>query len=232
MFAWAIGEGLCESNPVINTNKAVEEKPRNRVLEDAELAAVWKAAPDNDYGKIIKLLMLTGQRRDEIGGLRWDELKDTDDAGKARIELPDTRTKNGMPHLIPLSDDALAILQGITQVDEREFVFGRGQGGYAGWSKGKTTLDRASGVKDWTVHDLRRTAATRMAENGVLPHVIEAVLNHISGHKAGVAGIYNRSTYETEKRAALDTLASYIRTAVAKSEGTNVSRLKQRKVSA
>jgi integrase len=228
MFAWTIGEGLCDSNPVIGTNKAGEEKPRERVLGDAELAAVWKAAPDNDYGRIVKLLMLSGQRRDEIGSLRWSEI----DFEARTIKLDGARTKNGRTHLIPLSDNALGILQGVTQVDEREFVFGQGQGGYAGWSKAKAALDLACGVQGWTLHDLRRTAATRMAETGVLPHVIEAVLNHVSGHKSGVAGIYNRSTYETEKRAALDTLASYIATVIAKSEGANVSSLKRRKASA
>ena len=74
MFAWAIGEGLCEANPVDGTNKASEDKPRERVLSDAELAAIWKAAPDNDYGRIVRLLMLTAQRREEIGGLRWSEI--------------------------------------------------------------------------------------------------------------------------------------------------------------
>ena len=222
MFAWAIGEGLCEANPVIGTNKAAEEKSRERVLDDAELAAVWKAASDNDYGRIVRLLMLTGQRRDEIGSLRWSEI----DFKAGTISLDGARTKNGRAHLIPVSDAALAILKSITQVDDREFVFGRGRGGYSGWSKGKDTLDAACGVKDWTLHDLRRTAATRMAESEVLPHVIEAVLNHVSGHKSGVAGIYNRSTYETEKRAALGVLASYIKTAIAKSEGANIRRLK------
>jgi integrase len=222
MFAWAIGEGLCEANPVIGTNKAAEEKPRERLLDDSELAAVWKGAPDNDYGRIVKLLMLTGQRRDEIGSLRWSEI----DLEARTINLDGTRTKNGRAHVIPLSDAALAILKTTTQLDEREFVFGRGRGGYSGWSKTKAALDAACGVKGWTLHDLRRTGATRMAENKVLPHVIESVLNHVSGHKSGVAGIYNRSTYETEKREALDTLASYIKTAIAKSEGANVRRLK------
>jgi integrase len=224
IFAWAIGEGLCDSNPVIGTNKPTEEKPRERVLDDAELAAVWKAAPDNDYGRIVKLLMLTGQRRDEIGSLCWSEI----DFDARTIKLDGARTKNSRAHVIPLSDDALAILQGMVQVDDRQIVFGRGRGGFAGWSKGKLALDQACGIKCWVLHDLRRTAATRMAESGVLPHVIEAVLNHISGHKSGVAGVYNRSTYEPEKRAALDTLASYIKTAIAKSEGANVHRLNRK----
>ncbi len=82
-------------------------------------------------------------------------------------------------------------------------------------------------MADWTLHDLRRTGATRMADSGVQPHIIEAVLNHVSGHKGGVAGVYNRAAYEPEKRTALDTLGSYIKTAIAKGQGANVTRLRK-----
>ena len=123
----------------------------------------------------------------------------------------------------PLAGEAMAVLQSITP--HRDLVFGIGQDGYAGWSKGKTALDMACGVKGWTLHDLRRTAATGMADLGVLPHVIEAVLNHVSGHKAGVAGIYNRSTYASEKRAALDLWASRLVVAIAQANGANVTSL-------
>ena len=227
MYAWAIGEGLCENNPVDGTNKADEGKPRDRVLEDAELASIWKAAPDNDYGSIIRLLMLTGQRRDEIGSLRWSEI----DLDGKTITLPAERTKNGRPHVVPLSKDALAILKGTIQRANRDLVFGSGEGGYSGWSKAKQALGKEAKLADWTIHDLRRTAATRMADSGVQPHIIEAVLNHISGQKGGVAGIYNRATYEPEKRAALDTLDSHIKTALAKADGANVKRLPRRSAS-
>ena len=109
----------------------------------------------------------------------------------------------------------------------RDLVFREGAGGFSGWSRAKDALDEACGVKDWTLHDLRRTAATRMADLGVQPHVIEAVLNHISGHKAGVAGIYNRSTYAAEKRAALDLWAGHVKMIVAQADGANVTRLKR-----
>src|SRR5262245_29524898 len=176
MFAWAIGEGFCEVNPVVGTN-TFDSKPRERVLTNAELAAIWKAAPDNDYGRIVKLLLLTGQRRDEIGGLRWSEIDETEKL----ITLTGERTKNGVEHRVPLSGEATAVLQGC--IRHRDLVFGIGQDGYAGWSKGKSQLDTACKVKNWTLHDLRRTAATGMADLGVQPHVIEAVLNHVSGHK-------------------------------------------------
>src|SRR5262249_13074146 len=115
------------------------------------------------------------------------------------------------------------------RIDGRELVFGEGEGGYSGWSRSKATLDVRLGkaVKPWTLHDLRRTAATRMADLGVQPHVIEAVLNRISGHKACVARIHNRSTYAAEKRTALDTWASHIKTLLARAEGANVSRLER-----
>jgi integrase len=221
IYAWAIGEGLCESNPTIGTNSQVET-PRARVLTDAELAKIWKAAADDDYGRIIKLLILTGLRRTEIGGLRWSEI----DMDQKLITLPATRTKNGLEHLVPLSDAALTVLGWASRPN---LIFGRSANGFAGWGKSKKALDKACGVTDWTIHDLRRTAATRMADIGVQPHVIEAVLNHVSGHKAGVAGIYNRSTYATEKRAALDTWGNYIRVILAQADGANVHKLKRNK---
>jgi integrase len=229
-FKWAIGEGLCDANPVIGTNRPKTPRARKRVLTDAELAAIWKAAPETDYGRIVRLLMLTGQRRDEIGSLRWSEI---DESAKL-ITLPPERLKNGNrddadPHAVPLSKDALAVLAAVHHRAKRDLVFGEGEGGFSGWSAAKQRLDAASGVKDWRLHDLRRTAATRMADSGIAPHIIEAVLNHISGFRGGVAGVYNRAQYAAEKKTALDTLASYIKTAIAQSEGGNVRRLKAKR---
>lgn len=221
MYAWGIGEGLAETNPVIGTNSAEENGSRERVLSEAELATIWNAAdPATDYGRIVRLLMLTGQRRVEIGNLEWCEL--VTDGNRHLIAMPASKTKNGRAHDVPLSAPALAVMDGHMRVDGRAFVFGRGAGGFSGWSHSKIALDAACGVTDWTLHDLRRTAATGMADLGVAPHVIEAVLNHVSGHKAGVAGIYNRSTYANEKRAALDSWATHLAMILAKSEGANV----------
>jgi len=207
-FAWVIGEGLCDTNPVIGTNKYFDgAKSRDRVLADHELAVIWHALPDSDYGKIVKLLILTGQRREEIGALRRSEV----DLEKLVITLPPERTKNDRPHEVPLSKSALAILKSHPARAGRNFMFGDGprngsdrHGGFQGWSKSKAALDKRSAMGSWRLHDVRRTVATRMAELGVQPHVVEAVLNHVSGHKAGVAGVYNRSSYAAEKRAALD----------------------------
>ena len=153
--------------------------------------------------------MLTGQRANEIAGLRWDELHDD------QIVLPGERTKNKRTHLVPLSEPARAILAK-TERKDRKHVFGRDDTGYQGWGKAQPRLDariaesQGSRLPHWTPHDLRRTVATRMAELGVQPHIIEAVLNHVSGHKSGVAGIYNRATYDKEKREALNLWAAHL----------------------
>jgi integrase len=183
---------------VVNTNRR-EEKTRDRVLSDAELRTVWRALEDDDYGMVVKLLMLTGQRAGEIAGLEWAEVN----FKQVLISLPGERTKNGRPHNIPMSATVNSLLQSRDEAD-RHLIFGQGEGPFSGWSKAKTALDRRTGpLKHWTVHDLRRTVATGMADIGIQPHIIEAVLNHVSGHKGGVAGIYNRSSYAAKKAAAL-----------------------------
>jgi integrase len=228
-FGWCMANGWEGSNPVIGTEKFGDEESRDRVLTDAELAAVWNAAPVSDYGRIVKLLILTGCRREEIGSLRWSEIESLEAPGKALIALPGERTKNHRPHDVPLSVDSVAVLKGGSQRAGRDLVFGEGEGGFSGWSKAKAALDGKLGktVKPWTLHDLRRTAATRMGDSGVQPHIVEAVINHVSGHKAGVAGIYNRAAYAAEKRDALNMLAMYVRAAVATAAGGNVTSLRR-----
>lgn len=208
-FSWAIGEGLVDATPVLGTNKATEEVSRDRVLTPDELAAIWKEAGAGDYAAIVRLLILTGQRREEVGGMLWSEI----DTAGAVWRIGAERTKNGLAHDVPLSVPALAVLRAIERREGRHLVFGAGDGAFQGWSNAKTALDKrvsrslansgAGALKPWRLHDIRRTVATRVADLGVLPHVIEAVLNHISGHKAGVAGVYNRAAYAAEKRAAL-----------------------------
>jgi integrase len=230
LFSWSMMHGLVESNPVIGTAKN-REHSRARVLDPAELRAIWNALSEDHYGAIIKLLALTAQRADEIAALRWSEIRD--DA----ILLPGERTKNHRQHIVPLSVPALEILQGqgrrTTATGEpRDLIFGIGDGPFSGWSSCKEKLSAritaATGkpLPHWTPHDLRRTAATGMAELGAQPHVIEAVLNHVSGSKAGVAGIYNRSSYEREKRYALDLWAEHLLSWVEGRE-TNVTTLRR-----
>jgi integrase len=211
LFAWAVATGQAEANPVTGTIRVGGEVSREHVIADEELAAIWQACRDGDYGRIVRLLILTGQRRDEVGDMRWSEL----DLTRGLWTIPGERTKNGLPHEVPLSEPAVEILRSIPRREEREFVFGEGRGGFSGWSKSKARLDTrvaqaGAVVRTWRLHDLRRTAATRLSELGTLPHVVEAILNHISGHKAGVGGVYNRATYAKEKREALDTWAKHL----------------------
>ncbi len=204
MFAWAIGEGLCDANPVMGTNKASDDKERERTLTDAELAAVWKAAPDNDYGRILKLLILTGQRRDEIASMRRSEI-DTD---AKMLRLPGERTKNKRGHDVPLSDLAVEIIDAAGDRNGRDLVFGSGEGGYSGWSRSKEGLDKALDLKDaWTLHDIRRTVRTGMGKLGVAPHVAEAVLNHLP---AKLIRTYDKNKYEAEKRDAINRWAAHV----------------------
>jgi integrase len=123
--------------------------------------------------------------------------------------LPKARSKNGRSHTLPLPPAAWNIIGKRTD-ESRDQLFGLRSTGFNVWSKSKQALDKRSGVSDWTVHDIRRSVATGMADLGIQPHVIEQILNHQSGHKRGPAGIYNRSNYEREVRAALATWADYV----------------------
>jgi integrase len=221
-FAWAIGRGWCDVNPVVGTNKAEGESERKRVLSDAEVAAVWLNAPANSYGTILKLLLLTGCRRDEIGGLKWNEV----DLNARTITIPGSRTKNGEQHVVPLSDTAMSILAGIARRDGYEHVFGRTvAAGFSGWSSAKAEFDALVKLDDWVVHDLRRTVRTGIDKLGVLPHICEAVLNHLPPK---LVRTYNQNTYENEKRKALDAWAHHLKTIVAQASGANVTALKKK----
>ena len=220
-YTWAIGEGLAGVNPVQGTNKPAAEAPRDRVLSDAELALVWRCAGPGDFGAIVKLLVLTAARREEVAAMAWPELR-----GDVWT-IPGPRAKNGRPHEMPLPPLALAVLAEAPRREGRDLVFGSGVGGFSGWSRAKAELDarmlaalrETNGPKaklmPWRLHDLRRTVATRMADLGVQPHVVEAVLNHVSGSKAGVAGIYNRASYGPEKRSTLALWAGHVEGLVA-----------------
>jgi integrase len=203
-FAWAIAEGLIETNPVTGTVKADEGGGRERVLSAEEIRSLWRGLGDDRYSDIIKLLLLTGQRRNEIGRLQWSEV----DLVRKQITLGADRTKNSREHSIPLSTQALAILSRQPRRNSSDFLFA--ERGFNDWDSPKSALDRRLGIAPYRLHDLRRTCATQMAEIGVQPHIIEAVLNHVSGHKSGVAGVYNRAKYSGEMRDALQRWADWI----------------------
>jgi integrase len=213
-FVWCLRMGLCEQNPVINAVKPAEIKPRERVLKDGELAAVWRACGDDEYGKIVRLLILTGCRRAEIGDMTWSEI----DLDKGTWTLPATRSKNGRAHALPIMPMMREIVDTVPKMATRDQLFGTRSHGFTNWTLPKPVLDERSGVTEWHLHDIRRSVATKMADIGVLPHVIEAVLSHYSGHRAGVAGTYNRSPYEKEIRNALATWHDHLRTLVAGGE--------------
>jgi integrase len=186
------------------TNKNAEQ-PRERVLSNGEIRILWNALPEGDFADIVRLLVLTGQRATEISDLRWDEI----DFEKDIIRLPPPRTKNRRSHTIPISSTVRSILEA-RQHNGRDHVFGIGQRGFSGWSKAKGRLDEAIKIPEWRIHDLRRTAATGLGELGVFPHVIEAILNHVSGTRSGVAGLYNKAAHETEKRTALQRWSEHV----------------------
>jgi integrase len=198
---WAMEEGWATSNPVIGTRRPQEAKAREHVLTDAELVKVWRACSGGDaFGCIVRLLILTGARRQEVGGMRWSEL----DLDTGSWELSAARSKNGRAHRITLPPSALAIIKSVPRTHRDQLFGDRAGNGFASWGS-KLDLDRRlTGVRAFRLHDLRRSVATKLIEDvGVEPHVVEALLNHRSGYRAGVAAIYNQSKYQRQMRDAL-----------------------------
>jgi integrase len=234
-FTWALKRGAVTINPFASLPIAKSIAKRERVLTDAEIAEIWRAAGDaaSPYRTIIRLLILTGQRRGEVAGMICDEISED----LANWSLPPERTKNGTAHTVPLSAPARDLLKPLLPDHASEWrASGRlvlqGASGtpFAGWSKAKEALDKAiidarakafkgdskasTSLNPWSVHDLRRTLATGLQRLGVRLEVTEAVLNHISGSRGGIAGVYQRHDWAVEKRAALDAWASHVRSVV------------------
>ncbi len=209
-LGWCIERDYIDSNAAMGIKRRSPNGARSRVLTEPELIAIWRATDElTSYNIIVRLLLLSGQRREEIGGLMWDEIN----FEQRQIELPASRVKNGKAHLIPLSDQALALIHTHAQDPHRDFVFGIGAGPFSGWSKSKERLDGrlGSAVAPWTLHDLRRTFATLASDLDLAPpHAIEMALNHWSGSKAGIAAIYNRAKYERERRVLMERWAAHV----------------------
>jgi integrase len=235
-FAWAAKRGALSVNPFADLPIAKSIAKRERVLSDAEIAEIWRAAGNatSPYGTIIRLLVLTGQRRGEVAGMTWSEILED----LTTWTLPGERTKNSVAHSVPLSPSARDLLAALLSNDPKEAKRVRASGAlvlpgavgtpFTGWSKAKRALDKAimdnraktatagtspSPLIPWSIHDLRRTVATGLQRLGVRLEVTEAVLNHISGSRGGITGVYQRHDWAAEKRAALDAWAAHVLTA-------------------
>jgi integrase len=198
MFSWAMGEALADANPVIGTNDPADGiKPRARVLSDAELKLVWNAAGDGDFGRIVKLLILCGARRQEIGSAQWHDI----DFDSGVLTIPADRAKNHHALELPLPLVALEILRSTPR--RGEHVFGSKGTGFTSWSISIRALYRRlaeQSMTPWTLHDLRRSFRTGLGRLGVPPHVAELLINHVKG---GVEATYDHYSYIGEKTRAL-----------------------------
>ena len=208
LMNWCIDRGMIETSPVAHLKPPTKETARERVLSDAELKTIWRMAELEGFpfAQCVQLMMLTGQRRGEVSGMRWSEL----DLDHGLWSLPSTRVKNSTAHIVPLAPLAVGIIQSVPRFKGSDLVFTTtGTTPISGFGRLKERLDAAFvDVEDWRFHDLRRTMATNMAMLRVAPHIIEAVLNHKSGIVSGVAAIFNRHAYLDEKREALELWAS------------------------
>ena len=211
-FNWTVEQGLLDDSPCRKMRKPAKSTTRDRVLSDSELSSIYQAgvAMDYPFGTIVRLLILTGQRRSEIGGLRWDDI----DYEQRVISFSREQMKSGRAHEVPLTGSAIEIIKSIPH-DSSVFVFparGNTERVFSGYSKSKRRLDQLSDVSDWRLHDIRRTVSTGLARKGVPPHVIERILDHQNGEISGVAAIYNRFGYLSEMRDALERWERYVMT--------------------
>jgi integrase len=207
MFSWLVERRRSRSNPCTGVHRPATLKARDRVLTSSELVAFWRVADAErrEFGALLKLLLLTGSRLNEVAGMQRAELSDDG----ATWTIPGERTKNGRVHVVPLSPLVRELIASVGTGTDLVFT-ANGTTVVSGWSKIKNRLDAAMQIPPWRFHDLRRTCATGMAEIGIAPHIVEAVLNHVSDARAGVAGTYNRAAYAGEKKAALERWAAHV----------------------
>ena len=228
MCSWAVERGLVETSPCEKVRAPATETSRDRVLTDDEIRAAWAAFEGAGwpFGPLAQLLLLTGQRLREVADAKWSEI----DFAAKTWTIPKERSKNGAAHEVPLSEAALRILGSLPRIEVRRQPAGlifttNGKTAVSGFSRAKVGFDNAMHIDHWTLHDLRRTAASGMAGLGIAPHVVEAALNHKSGAIKGVAAVYNRYSYSAEKRAALDAWARYLDALVTGAPAGNVVEL-------
>lgn len=203
LFNWCIERGIVEASPIIGLKPPTKEISRERALDDDEVTRLLRACRNDVYPfrQYVPMLLATAQRRGELAAMRWSEI---DFEAKAWV-IPSERSKNGKAHVVPLSAFALEMLAEVPRFLDCDFVFTTTRKSpVSGFSKALRRLSQGSQTTDWRWHDLRRTAASGMARWGVAPHVVEKVLNHVSGIISGVAAVYNRHGYDDEKRKALE----------------------------
>lgn len=222
-FNWCVERDMIDINPAAGAKPPAVEKSRDRVLTDDEIKAIWTGCDKLGwpFGLAFKLMLVTGQRRDEIARMRWDDI-DTD---KALWTLSREQTKSDRLHEVPLSSLALEILEIVPRTGDYVFTT-NGKTPISGFSKAKRELDEAADITDWRLHDLRRTVASGMARIGIAPHVIEKVLNHAGGQISGVAAIYNRHGYAEEKQQALNAWSQSLSVTCSGVTGGNVVRIR------
>jgi integrase len=257
LFSWALDKELTETDPTARVRKRVKEVPRDRALSDDEIRYFWIGCDRLGwpFGPLFKLLLLTAQRREEVGRMEWHEL----DLDKRLWSIPREKAKNDRAHEVHLSDLALEIIEALPQIvpppaangeaaNRVEFVITtNGRTRVSGYGHAKDRLDRhmlellqaelmaegkdpqRGGVGKWILHDLRRTAATGMARLNIAPHVVDRILNHVSGMIRGVAAVYNRHAYLDERRTALDAWSRYVESLV-RSRPENVVQLEHSRI--
>jgi integrase len=257
LFNWAKEREIVEANPAAGLRMPTPEVERDRTLSDDELRLFWKAcdAIGWPFGPMFKLLLLTAQRRSEVAGMRWSELK----LPERQWVIPRERAKNDREHLVHLSERAVEIINTLPRfVGEASGRGGKpstsdllftttGASAASGFSKAKERVhakmnkllrrgleqeegqeqeepeEEEGGIEEWTLHDLRRTAATGMARLNIAPHVVDRILNHVSGTIRGVAAVYNRHAYLEERRTALEIWSRYVENLVRSSAANVVS---------
>jgi integrase len=225
-FNWAVERDLLSASPLAGMKPPTKERPRDRVLSDDELLWFWRASEmvELPFGPLVKLLLFTAQRRDEVAQMEWSEV----DFEKRNWTQPREKTKNKHAHEVQLSSPAIETLNSILRIGKRFIFTSNGETPVSGFSHAKVRLDAAmlkakredlgdkcEAIPHWTLHDLRRTAATGMARLNFPPHVVDKILNHTSGTIRGVAAIYNKYAYAEERRAALEAWGRYVETLVA-----------------
>jgi integrase len=247
LWRWALERGDIEDNPVPSMAKPKAVKARDRVLRDDELVSIWQATGTlrEPLGAFYRLLMLTGQRREEVAGMTWAQV----DRAAAVWIIPADKAKNNVQHIVPLAPavveelDRLALARQVKakvkKPDPKQWpqagpvISIRGKLPISCFSQAKTALDaevakvrqNIEPISPWRLHDLRRTLATGLQRLGVRFEVTEAVLNHVSGARSGVAGIYQRHDWRDEKQSALEAWARHMSAILAPADMSNVVQL-------